>query len=69
MQGDPIPPPPPPSPPPTSNSFTATIQEMFKNVHQDEKGIDIDGEKPSDLKLADDVALKLQKTRNIWNSS
>ena len=36
--------------------FTATIQEMFKNAQIEEKGINIDGEKLSNLRFADGVA-------------
>ena len=46
-QGDPISP----------KLFTATIQEVFKNAQPEEKGINIDGEKLSNLRFADDVAL------------
>ena len=46
-QGDPISP----------KLFTATIQEVFKNAQLEEKGINIDGEKLSNLRFADDVAV------------
>ena len=48
--------------------FTATIQEVFNNAKLEGKGINIDGEKLSDLRYADDVALQ-QKVRKIWNIS
>ena len=41
MQGDPISP----------KIFTATIQAVFKNAQLEEKGINIDGEKLSDLMI------------------
>ena len=37
--------------------FTATIQEVLIYSQLEEKGINIDGEKLSDLRFADDVAL------------
>ena len=46
-QGDPISP----------KLFSATIQEVFKHVQLEEKGITIHGEKLSNLRFADDVAL------------
>ena len=46
-QGDPISP----------KLFIATIQEVFKNAQLEEKGINIDGEKQSNLRFADGVAL------------
>ena len=46
-QGDPISP----------KLFTAAIQEVFKNSELESRGIDIDGEKLTDLRFADDVAL------------
>ena len=36
--------------------FTATIQEAFKNAQHELKGINIDGQKLSDVSFADDVA-------------
>ena len=45
-QGDPISP----------KLFTATIQEVFINAQLEEKGINTDGEKLSNLRFADDVA-------------
>ena len=46
-QGDPI----------SLKLFTATIQEVLKNAQLKEKGINIDGEKLSDLSFAHEVAL------------
>ena len=46
-QGDPISP----------KLFTATIQRVFKNAQLEEKAINIDGEKLSNLRFVDDVAL------------
>ena len=46
-QGDPISP----------KLFTATIEQIFKNSELKPRGIDIDGEKLTDLRFADDVAL------------
>ena len=43
--------------------FKATIQEMFKNVQLEEKGINIDGEKPSNLRFTDDVTLTTEDVR------
>ena len=45
--------------------FTATIQEMVKNVQLEEKGINIDGEKLSDLRFADDVALIKEDMKHL----
>ena len=38
-------------------SFTATIPEVFKRAQSDEKGIDREGEKLSDERFVDDLAL------------
>ena len=46
-QGHPIPP----------RLLTATIQEVLKNTQLKEKRINIDGEKLSNLRFADDVTL------------
>ena len=46
-QGDPISP----------KLFTAAIQEVFKNSDLELRGLDIDGERLTDLRFADDVAL------------
>ena len=45
--------------------FTATIQEVFKNAYLEEKRIDIDGEKLSDLRFADDVALATEGVKDM----
>ena len=37
--------------------FTAAIQELFKKPELEPRGIDIDGEKLTDLRFADDEAL------------
>ena len=39
-----------------SKLFTATIQEVFKNAQLEENGFNIDGEKLSNLRFAEDVA-------------
>ena len=44
--------------------FTATIQ-VFKHVQLEEKGINIDGEKMSNLRFADDVALTTEDVRDM----
>ena len=54
-QGDPISP----------KLFTATIQNLFKNAQLEEKGINIDGEKLSNLRFADDVALTTEDVRDM----
>ena len=54
-QGDPISP----------KLFTATIQEVFKNVQLEDKRINIDGEKLSNLRFADDVALTTEDVKDI----
>ena len=46
-QGDPISP----------KLFTTAIEQIFKNSDLNPRGIDIDGEKLTDLRFADDVAL------------
>ena len=46
-QGDPISP----------KLFTAAIQEVFKNSDLELRGLDIDGERLTDLRFADDIAL------------
>ena len=45
--------------------FSATIQEVFKNGQLEEKGINIDGEKWSNLGFADDVALTTEDLRDM----
>ena len=45
--------------------FTVTIQEVFKNAQLEEKGINIDGEKLSNLRFADDVALTTEDVRDM----
>ena len=54
-QGDPISP----------KLFTATIQEVFKNVQLEEKGININGNKLSNLRFADDLALRTEDVRDL----
>ena len=54
-QGDPISP----------KLFTATIQEVFKNAQLEENGINIDGEKLSNLRFADDIALTAEDVRDM----
>ena len=54
-QGDPI----------STKLFTATIQEVFKNAQLEEKGINIDGEKLSNHRFADDVALTIEDVRDM----
>ena len=57
MQGDPVSP----------KLFTATIQKVFKNAQLAEKGINmnINGEKLSNLRFADDVALTTEDGRDM----
>ena len=45
--------------------FTATIQEVFKNAQLEEKEINIDGEKLSNLRFADDVASTTGDVRDM----
>ena len=54
-QGDPISP----------NLFTTTVQQVFKNDQLENKGINIDGEKLSDLRCADGVALKTEGIKDM----
>ena len=54
-QGDPISP----------KLFTATLQEVFKNAQPEEKEINIDGEKLSNLRSAGDVALTTEDVRDM----
>ena len=49
----------------SAKSYTATIQEVFKNAQLKEKGINIDGEKLSDLRFADDVALRTEEVKDM----
>ena len=66
-QGVPIPLPPPnySHPPPTPQLFTAAIQEVFKDAQLEENEINIDGEKLSDLRFADGVALTREDVRDM----
>ena len=45
--------------------FTATIQKVFKHAQLEEKGINIDGEKLSNHRSADDVALTIEDVRDM----
>ena len=45
--------------------FKATVKKVFKNAQLEEKGIDINGEKLSDLRFADDVALTTEDVRDM----
>ena len=54
-QGDPISP----------KLFTASIEEAFKNCELEKRGIDIDGEKLTDLRFADDVALTTNSVEDM----
>ena len=45
--------------------FTATIQEVFKNTQLEDRGINIDGEKLSDLIFVDDVALTTENVKDM----
>ena len=45
--------------------FTATIQEVFKNAKLEDKGFNIDGEKLSNLRFAEDVALATKDVKDI----
>ena len=54
-QGDPISP----------KLFTASIEEVFKNCDLDKRGIDIDGERLTDLRFADDVALTTNSVEDM----
>ena len=54
-QGDPISP----------NLFTATIQDVFKNAQLEEKGTNVDREKLSNLRFADNVALTTEDVKDM----
>ena len=54
-QGDPISP----------KSFTATIQEVFKNAQLEEKEINADGEKLSNIRFADDEVLRTEGMNDV----
>ena len=54
-QGDPISP----------KLFTATIEEVFKQPELDSNGLRIDGERLTDLRFADDVALFANSTEKL----
>ena len=47
------------------NLFTAAIQEMFNISELESRGIEIDGEKLSDLRFGDDVALAPRTVEDI----
>ena len=55
IQGDPISP----------KLFTAIIQEVFKNAPLEEKGMNIDGQKLSDIRFADDVVLTTEDVKDM----
>ena len=54
-QGDPISP----------KLFTASIEEVFKNCELEKRGIDINGEKLTDLRFADHVTLTTNLVENM----
>ena len=54
-QGDPLPP----------KLFTATIQDAFRKIELEERGLNIDGENLSELRFADDIALITTTVRNM----
>ena len=45
--------------------FTAIIQDVFASTQLEEKGINIDGEKLSDLTFADNVALTTEGVKDM----
>jgi len=45
--------------------FTTTMECIFKNIPLDERGINIDGEKLTDLRFADDVALIASSVKDM----
>ena len=55
MQGDPISP----------KLFTTTIQDAFRKLDLEERGLNIDGEQITDLRFADDIALVTTTVRNM----
>ena len=55
IQGDPISP----------KLFTATIRVVFKNALLEQKGINLDGEKLSDLRFDDDVAFTTEEVKDM----
>ena len=54
-QGDPLSP----------KLFTATIQDAFRKIELEERGLNIDGENLSELRFADDIALITTTVRNM----
>ena len=54
-QGDPLSP----------KLFTATIQDAFRKIELEERGLNIDGENLSELRFADDIALLTTTVRNM----
>ena len=44
---------------------TAAIQAIFKKLPLEERGVNIDGEKLTDLRFADDVALITSKVKDL----
>ena len=45
--------------------FTATIQDAFRKIELEERGLNIDGENLSELRFADDIALITTTVRNM----
>ena len=45
--------------------FTSTVQEVCTNAQPEEKGINIDGEKLSDLRFADNAGLTLKRVKDM----
>ena len=51
--------------PMSSKLFTATIQEVFTNARLEEKGIDINGVRLTDLRFADDAILATEWLKGL----
>ena len=45
--------------------FTTAIEEVFKNLDMDKRGVNIDGEWLTDLRFADDVALTTTSVKDM----
>ena len=54
-QGDPL----------SRKLFTATIQDTFRKIELEERGLNLDGENLSELRFADDIALITTTVRNM----
>ena len=50
----------------TKKIFTAVMEDILKKLNLQERGLNVDGKKLTNLKFADDVALIATSVKQIW---